>query len=67
MLMIVGVVMVIVGVAMVIVGVDGRSVMILISLIIFMDTVHTNLYGHSSPRLHSPFTQKEQICGLFLL
>ena len=33
----------IVGVVTVIVGVDGRSVMILISLIIFMDTVHTNL------------------------
>ena len=44
MVMIVGVATVIVvGVATVIVGVDGRSVMILISLIMFMDTVHTNL------------------------
>lgn len=25
------------------------------------------LYGHSSPRLHSPFTQNEQMCGLLRL
>ena len=28
---------------------------------------YTNLYGHSSPLLHSPFTQKEQMWGLFRL
>ena len=33
--------------------------------VVYVYSAHLN--GHSSPLLHSPLTQKEQMCGRFLL
>ena len=35
--------------------------------VLYLNASVTNLYGHSSPRLHSPLTQNEQTWGRFLL